>query len=148
VRGVINLRGNVLPVVDMRQKFGMGRTEKRSETRVIVIEVTVDDEPTLLGALADAVRDVIDLDTSELKPPPKIGTRLRTEFIRGVGRKDDDFVLILDIGQVFSLEELTQFNEWDHADQAAEPAAAAEGEPGAPAVATAPESADAAPGAV
>jgi len=118
VLGVINLRGNVLPVVDMRQKFGMGRTEKTLETRVIVVEVTVDDEPTVLGALADAVRDVMDLDVADLRPPPKIGARLRTEFIRGVGRKDDDFVIILDIEQVFSLEELTTFQAVERAGEA------------------------------
>lgn len=108
VRGVINLRGNVLPVVDLRLKFGMGRTEGTLETRVIVVEATVDGEPTPLGALADSVEDVIDLPPAEIGPPPKIGTRLRTEFIRGIGRKDADFIILLDIEQIFTLDELTQ----------------------------------------
>jgi purine-binding chemotaxis protein CheW len=115
VRGVINLRGNVLPVVDLRLKFGMKRTEKTLETRVIVVEVSVDGEATVLGALADSVKDVIDLPQAEIGPPPKIGTRLRTEFIKGIGRRDDDFIIILDIERVFTLEELSQVGELEGA---------------------------------
>lgn len=111
VRGVINLRGSVLPVVDLRAKFGMGQTAKTLDTRVLIVEISVDGEATTLGAMADSVRDVIDLAQSEIEPPPKIGTRLRTEFIRGIGRKDEAFVMILDIEQVFTFAELTQVSE-------------------------------------
>lgn len=115
VRGMINLRGNVLPVVDLRIKFAMGRTEGTVETRVIVVDLTVDGEPTLLGALADSVEDVIDLAPGEIGPPPKIGARLRTEFIRGIGHRDGDFVILLDIEQVFTVEELSQVGQVEHA---------------------------------
>ena len=120
VRGVINLRGMVLPVVDMRQIFNLGRTEKTSDTRVMVVEVVVDGERTTVGALADAVRDVVDFDEGKLSPPPKIGARLHTEFIRAVGRNDEDFVLILDMDRVFSRQEFAQLTELEPAQLASE----------------------------
>lgn len=106
MRGVINLRGSVVPVVDLRLKFGMSLTEKTVNTCVIIVEVKVDDETTVLGALADSVQEVVDLETGQIAPPPKIGTRLRTDFIRGMGNRNDHFLIILDIDRVFSVEEL------------------------------------------
>src|SRR5512143_4065034 len=96
MRGVINLRGSVVPVVDLRLKFGMSATEKTVNTCVIITEVTVDNDTTVLGALADSVQEVIDLAPADISPAPKIGTRLRTEFIRGMGKRDDKFIIILD----------------------------------------------------
>ncbi len=107
MRGVINLRGSVVPVVDMRLKFGMSRTEKTVNTCIIIVEVTVDDEKLILGTLADSVQEVLDLDAAHIEPAPKIGTRLRTEFIKGMGKRDDHFIIILDIDRIFSAEELT-----------------------------------------
>ncbi len=107
MRGVINLRGSVVPVVDLRLKFGMSATEKTVNTCVIITEVTVDGDTTVLGALADSVQEVIDLMPSDISAAPKIGTRLRTEFIRGMGKRDDKFIIILDIDKVFSAEELS-----------------------------------------
>ena len=106
MRGVINLRGNVVPVVDLRVKFGMTRTEKAIDTCVIIAEVEVDGEAAVLGALADAVQEVVELDPGRIEPPPKIGTRLKTTFIRGMGKRDDRFIIILDIDRVFSAEEM------------------------------------------
>src|SRR5262249_45036705 len=83
MRGVINLRGSVVPVVDMKLKFGMSATEKTVNTCIIIAEVTVDGETTVLGALADSVQEVIDLDPAGISAPPRIGTKLKTEFIRG-----------------------------------------------------------------
>ncbi len=107
MRGVINLRGSVVPVVDLRLKFGMSATEKTVNTCVIITEVTVDGDTTVLGALADSVQEVIDLAPSDISAPPKIGTKLRTEFIRGMGKRDDRFIMILDIDKVFSVDELS-----------------------------------------
>ncbi len=107
MRGVINLRGSVVPVVDLRLKFGMTLTEKTVNTCVIIVEVTVDGETTVLGALADSVQEVLDLGAEQVSPPPKIGTKLRTEFIRGMGNRNDHFLIILDIDRVFSVEELS-----------------------------------------
>ncbi|MBW1988144.1 MAG: chemotaxis protein CheW [Deltaproteobacteria bacterium] len=107
VRGVINLRGSVVPVVDLKLKFGMKQTEKTVNTRILVTEVDVDGDVAVIGALADAVHDVVEMEPHEIGPPPKIGTRLSVEFIRGMGRKDDEFIIILDFEKVFSSEELS-----------------------------------------
>ena len=106
MRGVINLRGSVVPVVDMRIKFGMGGTEKTVNTVIIIIEIELDDESTMIGALVDSVKEVMDLDTEHIEPPPNIGTQLNTEFIRGMGKQDGEFIIILDIEEIFSSEEL------------------------------------------
>ena len=109
MRGVINLRGNVVPVVDMRQKFGMSATEKGVNTCIIIIEVTVDEETTVLGAMADSVQEVLDLEPDQIEPPPRIGTKLNIEFIRGMGKRDEGFVMILDVDKVFSADELAAY---------------------------------------
>jgi purine-binding chemotaxis protein CheW len=111
VRGVINLRGSVVPVVDLRAKFGLPPTERTVDTRILIVEITVDQESTVLGALADAVKEVIELEPEQIDPPPKIGTRLKTDFIRGVGKRDDEFIIILDVDRVFSNDELASFQE-------------------------------------
>jgi purine-binding chemotaxis protein CheW len=91
----------------MKQKFGMGETEKSINTCVIITEVEMDDgELTVLGALADSVQEVFDLHADDIEPAPKLGTQLNTEFLLGMGKKDDEFVLLLDIDKVFSLDEL------------------------------------------
>ena len=106
MRGVINLRGSVVPVVDMRLKFGMTVTEKTVNTCIIIVEISLDNEITILGALADSVQEVMDLEPDQIEPAPRIGTRLKTEFIKGMGKKDEHFIMILDIDKVFSSEEL------------------------------------------
>jgi len=107
MKGVINLRGGVVPVVDLRLKFGMSETEKTVDTCIIIVEIKVDDEQSMIGALADSVQEVMDLDADHIEPPPKIGTRLDTNFIKGMGKHNDEFIIILDIEKVFSVEELT-----------------------------------------
>lgn len=104
--GVINLRGSVVPVIDMRLKFGMSKTEQTVNTCIIITEVTMDDETTVLGALADSVQEVLDLGPEQIEPAPRIGTRLKTEFIKGMGKQDEQFIIILDVDKVFSADEL------------------------------------------
>lgn len=106
MKGVINLRGSVVPVVDMRLKFGMPATQKSVNTCIIIVEISLDGETAILGALADSVQEVMDLEPDQIEPPPKIGTRLKTEFIKGMGKQDDHFIMILDIDRVFSSDEL------------------------------------------
>jgi purine-binding chemotaxis protein CheW len=106
MRGVINLRGAVVPVMDLRQKFGMGETKKGVDTCVIITEVMMGDKMLVLGALADAVQEVFDLLPDQIEPPPSIGTSIDTSFIKGMGKKGDDFVILLDIDKVFSTEEM------------------------------------------
>lgn len=111
VKGVINLRGKVVPVVDMRLKFGMTQTEKTVNTCIIVVEITFNEELIIIGALVDAVQEVVELEPSQIEPPPKMGSRLKTEFIKGMGKIDDNFIIILDVDKVFSVEELNILQE-------------------------------------
>lgn len=104
--GVINLRGNAVPVVDMRLKFGLAPTEKKANTCIIIVEVELEGETTLLGALADSVQEVLELDADRMEPPPRIGTGLKSKFIKEMGKYKGGFVIILDIDNVFSVEEL------------------------------------------
>ena len=106
MRGVINLRGNVVPVVDMRVKFDMTAADTTVNTCIIIVEINVDDETTILGAMADSVQEVLELEPGQIEPPPRIGTRLNTEFIHGMGKRGDQFIMILDIDKVFSAAEL------------------------------------------
>ncbi len=105
--GVINLRGNVVPVVDLRLCFEMSKTEKTVNTCIVVMEMMLEGESTVVGALADSVEEVIDLEPEQIQPAPRMGTQIRTDFIKGMGRRDAEFVMILDIDRVFSAEELS-----------------------------------------
>jgi purine-binding chemotaxis protein CheW len=104
--GVINLRGSVVPVLDLRLKFGMTTAEKTVNTCIVVVEVSVGNEKTIIGALVDSVQEVFELEPDQIEPPPRIGTQLRTDFIRGMGKKDDQFIIILNIDEVFSTDEI------------------------------------------
>jgi len=108
MRGVINLRGSVVPVIDMRLKFGMSATEQTVNTCIIVAEVQMEDEVIVLGALADSVQEVIEMEPEQIEAAPHIGTRLNTDFIRGMGKHDSRFIMILDIDKVFTSDELAK----------------------------------------
>lgn len=104
--GVINLRGSVVPVINLRRKFGMGDGEETVDTCIIVMEVDVKETSVVIGVVADAVQEVLDLSPEQIEPPPRLGTRLNTDFIKGMGNLDGQFIMILDIDRVFSIEEL------------------------------------------
>ena len=84
----------------------MTRAETTVNTCIIIVEIEIDGETTVLGALVDSVQEVMDLDPDQIEPPPRIGTRLNTKFIKGMGKRDDHFIIILDIDKVFSADEL------------------------------------------
>ena len=107
--GIINVRGNVIPVVDMRLKFGMSRTEKTVDTCIVVLEISVDNETTIVGALVDSVEEVFELEPKQIVPPPSIGTRWRSEFLRGIGKHSDNLIIILDIDRIFTSDEMAVF---------------------------------------
>ena len=111
MKGVINLRGGVVPVIDLRLKFGMEETEKTVDTCIIIVDITVDGEQTFIGALADSVKEVITLEPENIEPAPKIGTKLDTDFIKGMGKLNEDFVIVLDIEKIFTTEELVAVKE-------------------------------------
>jgi len=125
IRGVINLRGRVVPVVDLAVKLGLPESPITKRTCVVVVEVDLEGERTVMGVLADAVSQVLDLPSSEIEPPPAFGPRVRVDCLLGMGRAGKKFVLLLDIDKLLSTDELAV------AAQVA--AAAAEGEPQAPA---------------
>jgi len=104
--GVINLRGSVVPVVDMNLKFGMDKTEKTVNTCIVVVEIILNEEKSVLGALVDSVQEVFEISSENIEPTPKIGTNLNTEFIKGMGKQDGKFIILLDVDKVFSSEEL------------------------------------------
>jgi len=111
LRGVINVRGSVVPVVDMRLKFNMNETKETIDTCIIVIEVSLegnrDGKTTILGLLADSVQEVIDLEPEQIEAAPEIGNQLRTEFIAGIGKRNDQFIIILKINKILTAEELS-----------------------------------------
>lgn len=109
--GVINLRGQVVPVVDMRLKLGLPAGEETEDTCIIVIEVQVDGEAIVVGALADAVREVLEIRDDQIEPPPRLGTKLNTEFISGMGKVDEQFMILLNVDRIFSNEEFVVVQE-------------------------------------
>ena len=118
--GVINLRGSVVPVVDLRLCFGMSKTERTLSTCIVVVEVVLDNESTVIGALADSVEEVIDLEPDQIEPAPRIGSQIRTDFIRGMGKRDSRFLMILDIDRVFSADQLAAVRAADSGEPVAE----------------------------
>jgi purine-binding chemotaxis protein CheW len=120
MRGVVNVRGQATPVVDLRLRFGLLKEADTVNTRIIVMELALDGEATVLGGMADSVHEVIELDPRNIDPPPRIAMRWRTQFIQGMGKRGEDFIIILDANAVFSSEELALVN--DTATQEKEPA--------------------------
>ena len=101
MRGVVNVRGNAIPVVDLRQKFGLAKAADTVQTRIVVLELELDGERVVLGGLADSVHEVIELEPNQINEPPRIGMRWRTDLIQGMGKRGDQFIIILDITKVF-----------------------------------------------
>lgn len=106
--GVINLRGNVVPVVDLRLKLGMKAVERTVDTCIVIVEIMIDGELTQVGALADSVKEVISIDIKGISPAPRIGIKLKNEFIKGMGQQDGRFLIILDIDRILSEDELAE----------------------------------------
>ncbi|MBL9204137.1 MAG: chemotaxis protein CheW [Opitutaceae bacterium] len=106
MRGVVNVRGSAIPVIDLRMKFGLPRTADSVTTRIVVMELTLDGESTVIGGIADSVHEVIELEAAQIKPPPSLAMRWRSEFIQGLGKRGDEFIILLDIAAVFSSDEL------------------------------------------
>lgn len=106
LKGVINLRGAVLPVIDTRVKFGMSATTFDINTSILVLSVTDLEDTLTVGVLVDSVLEVFEIDDSSIKPSPAIGAKYRAEFIEGMISHNDEFMMLLDIDQVFSLLDL------------------------------------------
>ena len=105
MRGVMNLRGRAVPVVDLRLKFDMEKIEDTVNTCIII------NEEIQIGAVVDSVSEVFEMKENEIEAPPKMGSKIDNSFIKGMGRQDDDFIIILDIEKIFSLNELMDIVE-------------------------------------
>ncbi|WIY52224.1 chemotaxis protein CheW [Devosia sp. YIM 151766] len=104
VGGLINVRGRVVPLADLRVMFGMERPEPDEDTRIVVMEVDIDGEPTIAGILADKVHDVTDIETASIEEAPKVGMRWRPEFVKGIGKRNGGFIIIPNMERIFETQ--------------------------------------------
>jgi purine-binding chemotaxis protein CheW len=111
VRGVINLRGAVVPVIDLIARFSSNRSEVTKRTCIVIIEVATEDDCHVIGVMVDAVSAVLEIPANEIEPPPALGAKIRTDFIHGMGKVDGDFVIILNVDNVLSVDELGMLNQ-------------------------------------
>ena len=107
--GIINLRGSVVPVFDLKLELGLGKTERTTETGIIVAELQLDKTLIEIGLLADSVHEVVELRNEDMEQAPNIGINIDTSFIRGMGKQKDDFILILDVRNVLSNQKITSY---------------------------------------
>lgn len=110
VAGVINLRGRVVPVTDLRVKLGMEQTERTRHTCIIVIEIPFDGKTTEVGALVDAVQEVIALEDEHVEPPPRLGVGIEHEMIAGMGKRGDRFIVMLNVDHLFLNSEIIKLD--------------------------------------
>ncbi len=106
MKGVINLRGSIVPVVDLHIKFGLPQSQRTVNSCIIIISILIEGEPTSLGVMADSVREVVDLNPELIEPAPRMGTKLNSNYIRGMGKYHDDFIILLNIDTIFIQHEL------------------------------------------
>ena len=111
VRGVINLRGAVVPVLDLPVRFGKAASAVTKRTCIVIIEVVLGSERHTLGLVVDAVNAVLDIPTSEIEPPPAFGASIRTEFIRGMVKVNSKFVILLDVDHALAADEVQALTE-------------------------------------
>ena len=102
--GLINVRGKVVPLADLRVPLAMEQTPPTIDSRIVVVEVKLEGEPTTVGILADKVHEVTEVAEAAMEQTPRIGMRWRPEFIKGIGKRGDDFIIILDIDRVFAAD--------------------------------------------
>lgn len=106
IRGVINLRGAVVPVVDLGSRFGRGRSEIDRRSCIVILELQAGGDTQVIGVVVDAVNEVLEIGDESITPPPAFGANIRTDFIQGMGRLEDGFVIILDVDNILSVEDL------------------------------------------
>ena len=119
VRGVINLRGAVVPVIDLQSRFGLGAAAVGKKTCIVIFDAMRDGERVELGLLVDAVSEVIEIGASQIEPAPNFGTAVRRDFIQGMGKVADRFVIILEPDRAFDVSDMAQLCEAAQASVAA-----------------------------
>jgi len=107
IRGVINLRGAVLPIIDLRIKFGLTPTEFTSNTCILVLEICIENTSIKLGALVDSVQEVLEIEDKDILSPPNIGSKYQTDFIEGMFKTENSFIMLLNMDMIFTYDELT-----------------------------------------
>ncbi|HEY0195141.1 MAG TPA: chemotaxis protein CheW [Kofleriaceae bacterium] len=105
MRGVVNVRGSAIPVVDLRHKFGLPPTADTVNTRIVVLELELDGELAVVRGIADSVHEVLELERGQLREPPRIAMRWRADMIEGLGKKGEQFIIVLDIARVFATDQ-------------------------------------------
>lgn len=120
IRGVINLRGAVVPVIDLSSRFGNPPSQVSRRTCIVIIEVSEGDERQDIGIVVDAVSEVLEIPRSDIEPPPAFGAKIRADFITGMGKVNGRFVIILNVGQVLSVEEISLLSQIGTGDPVAE----------------------------
>ncbi len=111
MRGVINLRGSVLPVIDTRTKFGLPPIDDTVNTCILVISVIIGEQTVTIGATADSVQEVMEIEEKQIQAPPSIGSKFKSEFIEGMVKINEQFIMILNLDTVFSSNEASIFQE-------------------------------------
>ena len=106
IRGVLNLRGAVVPVVDLSVRFGRPARENTKRTCIVIVEIKSSKGSQEMGVVVDAVSEVLDISQENIEPPPEFGARIRTDFIKGMGKIDGKFVIVLDLDKVLSVDEV------------------------------------------
>ena len=115
IRGVLNLRGAVVPVVDLARRFGRPAQENTKRTCIVIVEIESANGSQQMGVVVDAVSEVLEIPASEIEPPPEFGARIRNDFIKNMGKIDGKFVVILDLNRVLSVEEVAIVTNVAHA---------------------------------
>jgi purine-binding chemotaxis protein CheW len=111
IRGVINLRGNVVPVIDLSARLGQQNSEITKRSCIVLVQVDYNEDAQLLGMLVDAVDEILEIPEANIMPPPDFGAEIRTDFIQAMGRVDDEFIILLNINRVLSVRELSQLKQ-------------------------------------
>jgi purine-binding chemotaxis protein CheW len=111
MRGVVNLRGSVLPVIDTRIKFGMSQLTETVNTCILVLKIEIENDSILLGLLVDSVQEVLELTSAQITPPPSIGSKYKSDFITGMGKLNENFVMLLDIDKIFSVDDIVNVQQ-------------------------------------
>ena len=111
MKGVINLRGSVLPLIDTRIKFGMSETQFTNNTCILVLDIILNNESVKIGALVEAVQEVIEIDDQHIQPPPSIGSKYKSDFIDGMAKLGEEFVMLLNVEQIFSTDDILNLKE-------------------------------------
>ncbi len=114
IMGVLNLRGAVVPVIDLSARFEQGKIKRKRRQCIIIVELLVDDHYLTVGVVVDGVNEVLDVDPDMINPPPEFGANIRSDFIAGIARVEDRLIVVLDVNKVFSVQEISELAQVDH----------------------------------